>query len=73
MVHVHDLDTGVTTDFDSGDFLDPSVAWSPDGTRLAFNGRNTDGWGAIVVSAVDGSGPVTLTGNVDFYWPVWRK
>jgi hypothetical protein len=34
---------------------------------------NTDGWGAIVVSAVDGSGPVTLTGNVDFYWPVWRK
>jgi TolB protein len=72
-VHIYDTDTGTTTQFDSGDYLDDSVAWSPDGTRLAYNGRNLNGWGSIVVSEVDGGGQLTLTGDVDSYWPVWRK
>ena len=74
MVHVFDLDEGETTEFavDRG-FLDFTVAWSPDGTRLAFSGRNANGWGAVVVSAVDGGGQVALTGDLDSEVPVWRR
>ena len=73
MVHIYNLDTETFAEFDSGPPIDPSVDWSPDGTRLAYNGRNPNGWGSVVVSGVDGSGPVTLTGNVNSFGPRWRK
>jgi hypothetical protein len=74
MAHIFDLNQGATTEFAVTDgFLDYTVEWSPDGTRLAFGGRHANGRGAVVVSAVDGSGQLALTGDVDSEVPVWRK
>jgi Tol biopolymer transport system component len=75
MAHIFDLDQGTTTEFDvTGGFLDHTVEWSPDGTRLAFSGRHANGRGAVVVSGVDGSGQVPLTpDDVDSEVPVWRR
>jgi WD40 repeat protein len=75
MAHIFDLDQGTTTEFIvTGGFLDHTVEWSPDGTRLAFSGRHASGWGAVVVSGVDGSGQVPLTPDgVNSDVPVWRR
>jgi dipeptidyl aminopeptidase/acylaminoacyl peptidase len=75
MAHIFDLDQGTTTEFlVTGGFLDHTVEWSPDGTRLAFSGRHASGWGAVVVSGVDGSGQVSLTPDgVNSEVPVWRR
>ena len=75
MVHIFDLDQGATTEFAlTGGFLDYTVEWSPDGTRLAFSGRHASGWGAVVVSGVDGSGQMPLTNDfVNSEVPVWRR
>ena len=75
LVHIFDLDQGATTEFALfGGYLDHTVEWSPDGTRLAFSGRHPNGRGAVVVSGVDGSGQVPLTGDsVDSEVPIWRR
>jgi len=75
MAHIFDLDQGTTTEFVvTGEVFDATVEWSPDGTRLAFSGRHASGWGAVVVSGVDGSGQVLLTPDgVNSDGPVWRR
>lgn len=50
------------------------VAWSPDGTRIAFARANAEGWNDLWVASADGSGPVNLTPNTDGghdSWPLW--
>ena len=64
--HAEDL-TRVTDDPGS----DRVAAWSPDGTRLAFN-SDRDGNGEIYVCNADGSGPANLTDDPHYDgWPSW--
>ena len=73
-IQVYDLNQAVTTGFAITLGIDYSVEWSPDGTRLAFSGRHSNGRGAVIVSGADGSGQVLLTDeNDDTEVPVWRK
>ena len=46
---------------------DRAPAWSPDGTRIAFNSTR-DGRNAIYVMNADGSNPVRLSGGFDPAW-----
>lgn len=73
-IQVYDLKQGVTTGFPITLGIDYTVEWSPDGTRLAFSGRHPNGFGAVIVSGVDGSGQMAITNdNGDSEVPVWRK
>lgn len=74
LVHIYHLDTGETTELDVGDSLDPSVDWSPDGTKLAFSSRNpVTGFTQIVVSGIDGNGQVGITTeDEESYFPSWE-
>jgi Tol biopolymer transport system component len=49
------------------------LAWSPDGTRLAFAGASEAGHSAIYVVGADGSGLTELVGGDDtrYAWPTW--
>jgi Tol biopolymer transport system component len=73
-VHIYDLSSQETTEFEAGGFLDYSLDWSPDGTRLAFSGRKLEppGYSAVVSTLPDGSGRVEVTGDQDSYYGAWR-
>jgi Tol biopolymer transport system component/DNA-binding winged helix-turn-helix (wHTH) protein len=46
--------------------------WSPDGTRIAFSGREPGKAWQIFVVAADGGVPEQLTsGNIDYFDPTW--
>lgn len=49
------------------------LAWSPDGTRLAFAGTSEAGRSAVYVVNADGGGLTVLIGSNDerYAWPTW--
>jgi Tol biopolymer transport system component len=49
------------------------LAWSPDGTRLAFAGTSEAGHSGVYVVGADGSGLTELIGSDDerYAWPTW--
>jgi dipeptidyl aminopeptidase/acylaminoacyl peptidase len=49
------------------------LAWSPDGTRLAFAGTSEAGHSAVYVVGADGTGLTELVGGDDarYAWPTW--
>lgn len=49
------------------------LAWSPDGTRLAFAGTSEAGHSAVYVVRADGTGLTELVGDDDvrYAWPTW--
>ena len=49
------------------------LAWSPDGTRLAFAGTSEAGHSAVYVVGADGTGLTELVGDDDarYAWPTW--
>jgi Tol biopolymer transport system component len=47
--------------FHAASFLLPGIAWSPDGTRLAFVAADTEGIGDVWTIGVDGSGLSRIT------------
>jgi Tol biopolymer transport system component len=49
------------------------LAWSPDGTRLAFAGTSESGHSAIYLVDADGSDLIELIGSDDqqYAWPTW--
>jgi Tol biopolymer transport system component len=57
------------TDFDFGVW---NPAWSPDGSRIAFEAWPTEDNGEIYVMNADGTGAVNLTNDPAFdRWPAW--
>lgn len=56
-----DLETGISTDLTTGDYLNLDPSWSPDGTRLAYVSTEPNGYYNIFILSVrDGkAGPIT--------------
>jgi WD40 repeat protein len=59
---VLELESGAVTQLTDNRFIDTSPAWSPDGTRIAFN-SDRDGDSEIYVMDADGSDVLQLTFN----------
>jgi dipeptidyl aminopeptidase/acylaminoacyl peptidase len=69
---VVDVDGGEPRQLTSGDFEHDSPAWSPDGTKLAFDGVRDEDWDTklinrIYVVAADGGEPAAITGDEGSY------
>jgi TolB protein len=63
--------TGSTRQISSGGDSNNTPAWSPDGTRIAFERSSNNSWGIYSMNP-DGSGMRSLatTGNIN-YRPAW--
>ncbi len=57
----------------SGPAVNEDPAWSPDGTRIAFQSTR-DGNFEIYVMDADGSDPINLTRSpAGDFWPCWAR
>jgi dipeptidyl aminopeptidase/acylaminoacyl peptidase len=71
-IFVVELESGEATQLTRGDFEHDNPAWSPDGTRIAFEGLRDERWDTELVSriyVVDAGGgePQALTGDEGSY------
>ena len=69
-VWMHDLAAGTTRQVTTHPDYDESASWSPDGKQMAHVGRDR-GRPAIVITALDGVAPPTVTGRESDAGLVW--